>query len=244
MYLVLLTTILLTSFISGILGMAGGMILMGVMTLFLPVTSAMVLHGLTQLSSNGFRAYLLKEHIKLQVVFPYFLGSITGLGLFLSLDFVPSKALVLILVGTGPFLVMISPKSLQLNILFKRHALACGFLITSAQILGGASGPILDLFFINSPLNRYEVMATKAVTQIMGHLSKIFYYGLILSTSLEHSLEFSVYIIPFVVLTSFLGTRLGKSVLEKLSESQFQKYSKRLIAVIGAVYFLRGVLVL
>src|SRR5690242_1273717 len=46
---------LVTSFISGILGMAGGMILMGVLLASLTVPAAMLLHGITQFSANGWR---------------------------------------------------------------------------------------------------------------------------------------------------------------------------------------------
>ena len=47
---------LVTSFISGILGMAGGMILMGVLLALLPLPAAMLLHGISQLTANGWRA--------------------------------------------------------------------------------------------------------------------------------------------------------------------------------------------
>ncbi|MGZ5081409.1 MAG: hypothetical protein ACXWHZ_18785, partial [Usitatibacter sp.] len=49
---------LVTSFISGILGMAGGMILMGILLAMMPVPAAMMLHGITQLASNAWRAVL------------------------------------------------------------------------------------------------------------------------------------------------------------------------------------------
>jgi hypothetical protein len=48
---------LVTSFISGILGMAGGMILMGVLLAFLPLAAAMMLHGVCQFTANGWRAF-------------------------------------------------------------------------------------------------------------------------------------------------------------------------------------------
>lgn len=52
-----------TSVISAVFGMAGGMILMGLYAATLPVRVAMVLHGVTQLFANGFRAFLLRERI-------------------------------------------------------------------------------------------------------------------------------------------------------------------------------------
>src|SRR4051812_24784176 len=55
--------VVITSFISGILGMAGGMILMGLLLLMMPVPAAMMLHGITQMASNGWRAVLWREKI-------------------------------------------------------------------------------------------------------------------------------------------------------------------------------------
>src|SRR5260221_8490052 len=54
---------LVTSFISGILGMAGGMILMGILLAVLPLPAAMMLHGITQLASNAWRAFLWRTQV-------------------------------------------------------------------------------------------------------------------------------------------------------------------------------------
>ena len=47
-----------TSFISGIFGMAGGMLLIGVLLFLLPVPVAMVFHGVIQIAANGLRSWL------------------------------------------------------------------------------------------------------------------------------------------------------------------------------------------
>src|ERR1700751_556328 len=53
-----------TSFISGIFGMAGGMLLIGFLLVLLPVPVAMVSHGVIQIAANGWRAWLWRHHIK------------------------------------------------------------------------------------------------------------------------------------------------------------------------------------
>ncbi|MBI3707351.1 MAG: sulfite exporter TauE/SafE family protein, partial [Proteobacteria bacterium] len=53
-----------TSFLSGIFGMAGGMILIGVLLALLPLPEAMVLHGVTQMASNGWRAVLWVRYVR------------------------------------------------------------------------------------------------------------------------------------------------------------------------------------
>ena len=45
-----------TAFLSGIFGMAGGLILIGVLLFIFPLPTAMVLHAVTQMASNGWRA--------------------------------------------------------------------------------------------------------------------------------------------------------------------------------------------
>src|SRR5690242_1362100 len=58
-----------TSFLSGIFGMAGGLILIGVLLALMPLPAAMVLHAITQMASNGWRAFLWRRHIKWRPVF-------------------------------------------------------------------------------------------------------------------------------------------------------------------------------
>ena len=45
-----------TAFLSGIFGMAGGLLLMGILAFLLPVSAAFVTHGILQLVANGWRA--------------------------------------------------------------------------------------------------------------------------------------------------------------------------------------------
>ena len=47
-----------TAAISGVFGMAGGLLLKGALALVLPVSATFVVHGLLQLVANGWRAIL------------------------------------------------------------------------------------------------------------------------------------------------------------------------------------------
>ena len=53
-----------TAFLSGLFGMAGGLILIGVLLALMPLPTAMVLHAITQMASNGWRAFLWRAHIR------------------------------------------------------------------------------------------------------------------------------------------------------------------------------------
>ena len=100
--LIILLATLSTAFLSSIFGMLGGLILMGALITIMPVNQAMVLHGLIQLTSNGYRAWLNKTDIKWNIVSTLIIGNIISLvGLF-SLAFVHDKITVLLVLGLLP----------------------------------------------------------------------------------------------------------------------------------------------
>ena len=82
--LLILVATFATAFLSSIFGMLGGLILMGILISFLSVGPAMVLHGLIQATSNGYRAWLNRTDINWKIILTMLVGSfliITGVGL-------------------------------------------------------------------------------------------------------------------------------------------------------------------
>ena len=64
-----------TAAISGVFGMAGGLLLKGALALVLPVSATFVAHGLLQLVANGWRAILHRRHVAWRIVGLYALGA-------------------------------------------------------------------------------------------------------------------------------------------------------------------------
>ena len=90
---IIAATILVTSFISGIFGMAGGIILLGVLLIFLDVAPAMVLFGTIQTASNGWRAALWLRYVDWGIVWRYLVGSTLMFLALRSVAILPSKAM-------------------------------------------------------------------------------------------------------------------------------------------------------
>src|SRR6478736_1374475 len=61
----------LTSIVSGVMGMAGGMLLLAVMLLRLEPAVAIPLHGIVQMVSNGSRAWFLRKHVRFGAVWRF-----------------------------------------------------------------------------------------------------------------------------------------------------------------------------
>ncbi len=237
LYPLLLLSVLATAILSGVLGMAGGMVLMAILASTLSVAAVMMVHGAVQLTSNGSRAWFLREHIRWGIFPAYALGTAAALGLFTSFLFVPNAGLVLILVGAFPILARITKRLQGLDITKPLTTVACGFVVTSAQLLAGASGPLLDLFYLNSPLNRHQVVANKAITQAFGHAIKLVYYGLIIGA--VENIPAWFYIVAMA--TAVLGTRIGTRLLDRLNEDSFRRWSGVAILSIAVVCVVRGI---
>lgn len=233
-------SVLGTSFLSGVFGMAGGMVLMGILIAYLPVSAAMVLHGTAQMTSNGWRSLLWRRHIHLKVTARYMVGLVLASVLFMFVGFIPDKALVLISLGIIPFLAVLIPARFVPQANSRFGAEVCGFLNTALQFIAGVSGPLLDVFFIRSQMDRRSVVATKAACQTVSHLAKLVYF----SSALEGEGGIEPWLLGVAVVMAIVGTSLSKFVLEKISDHQFQRWTKWLIMLIGIAYLAQGAYVL
>ncbi len=235
--------VLATATLSGIIGMAGGMVLMALLVLLMPVASAMILHGVAQGVSNGARALLLRQHIVWSILPPYILGAAVAVGLFVWLALVPDRALILIMIGSFVWLARLVPYLSGLNVQRPATAVACGLIVTIAQLLAGASGPLLDLFYLNTQLDRFQIIASKAVTQTLGHIVKIGYYGFIGAQVVERALPATELFWLCVVAApaAVAGARIGTLLLARLSDAQFRRYSQWAILTLASVCIIGGI---
>lgn len=227
---------LVTATVSGVLGMAGGLLLMGLLLLVLPVAVAFVVHGLLQLVSNGWRAYLHRRHVRWRVIGWYALGAVTAAGALAFVAFVPDKRLTYLLLGLLPALVWLPKGRLALDVTRPGHAVLAGVSTTGVNLLAGVSGPLLDVFFVRAELGRHAVVATKAATQVLAHLAKIVVYGAALGSATE---------VPYVVVAlavplSMLGTALGGRLLERMTDASFAVVTRWTVTTIGGVYLVQA----
>lgn len=241
---IILVTTLVTSFISGIFGMAGGLILMGVLAALVSVAMAMIIHGLIQMIANGYRAVLLRGHIDWRVFGLYCIGATVGVvALFavsLFLDWVPDKRALYLLLGLTPLLVWLPKERLHLDIKRTDHAIIAGFGVQGLNTLAGVAGPLLDLFFVRAEMTRQEIVATKSVTQALSHLVKVGFWTVPLVSAAGWSAMPPWWLIAAAIPMSMTGTRLGKMILERMTDTNFKAWMKGLVTVIGCVYLLRA----
>src|SRR5262245_22440975 len=93
----LASTMVATSFLSGIFGMAGGLILMGVLLALLPLPEAMALHAVTQMASNGLRSLLWVRYVRWRAAAAFLVGCALAFVVWTQWRYVPSKPVAFIL---------------------------------------------------------------------------------------------------------------------------------------------------
>lgn len=237
---IILVTVLATSFLSGIFGMAGGIILMGVLAALVPVATAMIIHGAVQMVSNGYRAYLWRAHIDWAVFRRYALGSVAAVGLLFALSWRPDKQMVYLMLGLVTLLVWLPKSVADLDIQKRYQAEGAGFVVQALNTVAGVAGPLMDQFFVNTTMTRHQIVATKAVTQVLAHFVKIIFWSVpVIMASGVQALP-PAWLILAAVPLSMLGTTLGGKVLDRMSDVNFKRGMKYLVTAVGAVLLMRA----
>lgn len=230
---------LATSTLSGVFGMAGGLLLMGALLVALPVPHAMVAHGILQLTANGSRAVLHRAHVHRGALGWYAVGSIAAALVFRQIAIAPDKALVYLGLGLLPALAWLPQGRLQLDGTRGGAALACGASVTGLHVVAGVAGPLLDLFFVRAPLGRHAVVATKAATQVLAHAVKVaFYAGA--AVAVPGDAPGLGWLVAALGL-SVLGSWLGGQVLARMTDRDFAQWTRWIITAVGAIYIGRAV---
>ena len=229
-----------TAFLSGIFGMAGGLILIGVLLFIFPLPTAMVLHAVTQMASNGWRAVLWWRHIVWKSAIFYVAGCLVAVGLWSITLYVPDKAVALLLLGLSPFIIRAIPERILPRSFGPLQVAVTGLLSMMLMLLTGVTGPLLDTMFLRSPLERRQIVATKAASQVFGHGFKLVYFGALIA----EVGRVEPWFLLIAVASSMIGTSLGKLLLEKLTDKQFRLWSNRLITGLATWYVGYGLVLL
>ena len=229
-----------TAFLSSIFGMLGGLILMGILVSLIQVGPAMILHGLIQMTSNGYRAWLNQKDINWKIIGTLFLGNIIAMATLFFIAFVPDRITVLFALGILPYIAWAMPNNLAFDVTKTPIGILAGMVVVGTNLLAGVGGPLLDVFFQRVEMTRHQVVATKAVAQFLGHVSKvIFFGGLAVTSSAENWPVFWLLITAMIV--SVIGTTLGKKVLDRINDKTFFSWTQRIMLTVGAVMIARAI---
>lgn len=229
MLIPLTLTVLVTTAISGVIGMGGGVTLVAVMALLLEPGLVVPVHGVVQMVGNSTRSLVLLRKVSWPLFLRYVptlpIGAVLGLRVYSGADLPWFRPLI------GGFVLAfliwdrLKPRRLVLPLWVFIPAGLLGGIIT---MLVGASGPYLAAFMLRDDLDREEIVATKAAIQSCGHLIKI---PAFLAIGFDYGAQLGL-ILPLVA-CAVLGTMIGTRILKRLPERAFQIAFRVFLAVLA-----------
>jgi uncharacterized protein len=234
--LAVLALMVATSFLSGIFGMAGGLILIGVLLALLPLPEAMALHAVTQMAANGWRGILWYKHIRWRAALTFLIGCVAAFVVWTFWRYVAPKPLALILLGISPFLVKLFPADLKPNPERLQDGLVYGASSMSLMLLAGVSGPLIDTFFLGGKMERRQIVATKSICQLCCHGMKYLYFG----SLVDAAAGLDPVMASAAIVASIVGTSAARPILERLTDTQYRLWANRIVTTIAAFYLLQG----
>ena len=229
-----------TATLSGVFGMAGGLVLMGGLALVLPVSAAFVTHGLLQLVANGWRAILHRKHVAWSIVALYALGSLIAGGVISLIALAPSKPALFLFMGLLPALLWLPQDWIRLDAAKPAQALLSGIMVTGVNLTAGVAGPLLDIFFVRTALTRHVIVATKAATQVFAHLAKVVVYGGLMLRSQDGAGMPPLWLFAAAIPLSMLGTVVGGRILDRMTDINFKRYTRLIVTAVGVLYLIQA----
>jgi uncharacterized protein len=229
-------TICATSFIAGVFGMAGGMILLGVLLVYFDVATGMVMFSVLQFSANVSRVALWRKFILWPIFVQFALGGTVAFLIMRLIAFIPDKAVIYLLLGLMPFGVEALPRDWRPNIEWRLVPYVAGFLTTLVLLIAGSGGLFLDVFFQKSQLDRKTTVATKAACHTFGHVFRIGYFA---------PLGAATDALPLWAIGGAVGLAVGATalaplVLNRMTDHGFRQWTRMIILAVSATYLARA----
>ena len=207
---------LLTAFISAVSGAAGGLILLAIMAFVFPPILLIPLHTVVQLGAAVAMTASRWRYLMRDTVLPFTLGSIVGAALggqiFISL---PQSTLQIVL-GVSILVLAWVPQIARFGPQRGRFVFV-GFVTTFLGMFISATGTLLATFTAAVAPDRRNHIATVGGLMCIVHVAKLTAFGFL-------GVGFGSYtpLVAAMIATSFIGTWLGKMVLDRIPERLFR----------------------
>lgn len=238
--IILIFAAFITSSISAVLGMGGGIILLGIMAIIIPEGYKVIaLHGMVQLFSNSTRTYVFRQYIKKNLIKQFFSGALIGVTISIIVIimlihyFDVGSANQIKVEFLKPFIGLFIVWYLFLKGPKKERTInsfiPVGLIAGLSSIFIGAVGPLIAPFFLRKDLNKEHIIANKAASQMITHLSKIPLF--IYFFNMDYTAELNI-LLP-LILAVYFGTNFGKKILSFIPEALFKKLFKITLFIIA-----------
>lgn len=246
----ILFSVLITSILSGIVGMVGDVLLLVILgSALLPIQQTLVLYATLLFCACASRAVIHRKHLQAKSIeyylvglfFVYIFGSLPGIALDKhAQDFLLGVGMLLL--GIAFFVPFFSRKRLKPDFSQPPQALICAVLVNGFASVDHL-GFLLNLFFQDISMTRYQVIATKAAAQFIPYCVVLVHAGSAVLSAPAIPPEL-VWTCCAIIPVAILGSYLAKPILQRITDVQFYKTTQIILWVMGAIYLGEAALLL
>jgi uncharacterized protein len=217
-----------TSALTAAFGLGGGVAMLALMGLAMPVAALIPVHGMVQLGSNAGRAWLQRENISTTIAWPFLVGSLAGavIGAYTVLS-LPDALMKTII---GIFIIITAWMKFPVFARLKGAGIAIGSgIIAILSMLVGASGPLLTAFFGELfPDDRKEMVATAAAGMTIHHGLKVIVFAIA-------GFAFTDWLplMAAMIAAGYWGTIYGTKLLHNIPEVRFRLVFKWVLTLLA-----------
>lgn len=223
----------LSSLISGLTGMGGGVLLLSIMLPMFPVNIVIPLHGIIQFGSNSTRVLISLKEIDGKVVTLFSHGALLGAILVIPVDMDLNTDFISILLVISILVFTWIPLN-RVILEFKGKFFIIGIISSFLSSFIGSTGPLSAPFFLHSHLKKGCYVATKAACQLPVHLFKVLLY-IFSGFILKDWIYYIIIALPVV----FTGNMLGRFITQKVGGREYKFIVKVLITLISLRVFVK-----
>ena len=237
--IILVTASFFTSALTAAFGVGGGVFMLALMGLMVPVAALIPVHGAVQLGSNTGRAWHQRAHIHWPVLLPFMAGAVIGsiAGGFIVLE-LPDALMKLVL---GDFIIAVTWTKIPGFDRLSKGGLAIGGSVIGFLTMAlGATGPMMAAF-LNQFLSgdRKAIVSTHAALMTVLHAMKIVVFG-----ALDFAFARWLPLVAAMIATGYAGTVWGTALLERMPEDAFRKWFRIALTVLALDLMRRGLMAL
>ena len=218
-----------TSAVTAAFGVGGGIMMLVLMSLFMPVAALIPVHGLVQLGSNLGRAIHMRRFAVPSMLVPFAIGGVVGAfaGGSVVTD-LPENVLRVVLAA---FIIVLTWVKLSPLPASKSPAIfgVGGAVSTALTMFVGATGPLVAALMAKAFDNRQQVVANSAVAMAIQHVLKVTVFG-VLGFNLAPWLP----LCAAMIASGYLGTMAGARLLENMDEERFRFWFRIGVTLLAA----------
>ncbi|MFP5357537.1 MAG: TSUP family transporter [Gammaproteobacteria bacterium] len=219
----------LTAALSGVAGLGGGTILIGLFyAAGLPPVQAVPLFAAVQFVSNTTRTAAYVRHVEWRAAGWFLLAAVPSTFLVAPWVAGVNEYLVMLLLA-GLILASLAPGQAGQAVLPARPAyLAAGLLNGTLGMFVGATGLFIGRLFLRPEWRRQTTIGTLALTQMLGHGLRVLAFGWVGFSAFAQPL-----LLAALCAAVILGTGAGKWLNTRIDERQFAGLFRFILVVLS-----------